>query len=74
LSFWVGNSAGKFPADSENRRKQLPTYEGFSWKPESAGNSAGNVFPADFLPIFAGKSAGNMQIYSSVLINLLVLF
>jgi hypothetical protein len=38
------------------------TYEGFSWEPESAGNFAGNVFPADFLPI----SAGNMQISSSV--------
>ncbi|KAK2403318.1 hypothetical protein QL285_052771 [Trifolium repens] len=42
------------------------TYEGFSWEPESAGNSAGNVFPADFLPISAGKFAGNMQISSSV--------
>jgi hypothetical protein len=31
-------------------------------EPESAGNSAGNVFPTDFLPI----SAGNMQISSSV--------
>jgi hypothetical protein len=42
------------------------TYKGFSWEPESAGNSAGNVFPADFLPISAEKSAGNMQISSSV--------
>jgi hypothetical protein len=25
LSFSAGNSAGKFPADFKNRRKQLPT-------------------------------------------------
>jgi hypothetical protein len=31
------NSAGKFPADFTNRRKQLPT----SWEPKSAGKSAG---------------------------------
>jgi hypothetical protein len=33
------------------------TYKGFSWEPESAGNFAGNVFPADFLSKSAGKSA-----------------
>ncbi|KAK2368686.1 hypothetical protein QL285_081864 [Trifolium repens] len=37
------------------------TYKGFSWEPESVGNSAGNTFPVDFLPISAGKSAGALD-------------
>jgi hypothetical protein len=74
LSFLAGNSAGKFPTDFKNCRKiscgfQKPqetiTYEGFSWEPKSAGNSAGNVFPADFLSKSAGKSAGKKHISSS---------
>ncbi|WJX84112.1 hypothetical protein P8452_66719 [Trifolium repens] len=56
-SFSVGNSAGKFPADFKNRSKQLPTKV-------LAGNQ--NPFPADFWSNSAGKSAGKMEISSSV--------
>jgi hypothetical protein len=59
----AANSAGKFPADSKIRNPQETiTYKGFSWELESAGN----VFPADFLPKSAGKSAGKQYISSSV--------
>jgi hypothetical protein len=47
------------------KSQETITYKGFSWEPKSAGNSAGNVFPADFLP----KSAGNRQISSSVYLS-----
>jgi hypothetical protein len=49
----AANSAGKFPANPQ----ETITYKGFSWELESAGNFAGNVFPADFLSKSAGKSA-----------------
>jgi hypothetical protein len=31
------------------------THEGFSWEPETAGNSTGSTFPAKFLSKSAGK-------------------
>jgi hypothetical protein len=45
--------------------KENITYEGFSWKSNFAGNSAENMFPADFLSKSTGKSAGNKEISSS---------
>jgi hypothetical protein len=52
LSFSAGNSAGKFPADFKNRRKQLPTKV-----------LAGNQNPQEmgFLRIFGQNSQENLQ-------------
>jgi hypothetical protein len=54
----------KISCGFKNPQKTI-TYKGFSWEPNSAGKSAGNVFPADFLSKIAGKSAGNKHISSS---------
>lgn len=53
------------PAESWNSQ-EIIIHEGLSWEPKPAGKSAGNWFPAIFLPKFTWKSAGNFRISSSV--------
>jgi hypothetical protein len=59
----AANSAGKFPADSKNRRKQLPTKV-------LAGNQNPQENPQEtcFLRIFGLKPQENPQVISKILV------